>query len=314
MARRIRVAAAQMGPIGRGESRAEVVKRLLELLREAHGYGCDLVAFPELALTTFFPRWPLEDEAELDAFYETEMPGPETRPLFEEARRLGLGFSLGFAELVLEGGRKRRFNSSILVDKAGRIVGKYRKVHLPGHSEVMDRPGQHLEKRFFEVGDYGFPVWRAFGGVLGMCICNDRRWPETYRVMGLQGVEMVLLGYNSPVGLGDPHELDALEPFHNHLVMQAGAYQNATWVVGVAKAGREEGFDQIGQTCIVAPSGEIVAQCATLGDEVIVRDCDLDLGAPYRADIFNFANHRRPEHYGLIVERAGAVPPPESEP
>lgn len=314
MARRIRVAAAQMGPIARGESRAEVVKRLLELLREAHGYGCDLVAFPELALTTFFPRWPLEDEAELDAFYETEMPGPETRPLFEEARRLGLGFSLGFAELVLEGGRKRRFNSSILVDKAGRIVGKYRKVHLPGHSEVMDRPGQHLEKRFFEVGDYGFPVWRAFGGVLGMCICNDRRWPETYRVMGLQGVEMVLLGYNSPVGLGDPHELDALEPFHNHLVMQAGAYQNATWVVGVAKAGREEGFDQIGQTCIVAPSGEIVAQCATLGDEVIVRDCDLDLGAPYRADIFNFANHRRPEHYGLIVERAGAVPPPESEP
>lgn len=314
MARRIRVAAAQMGPIARGESRAEVVKRLLELLREAHGYGCDLVAFPELALTTFFPRWPLEDEAELDAFYETEMPGPETRPLFEEARRLGLGFSLGFAELVLEGGRKRRFNSSILVDKAGRIVGKYRKVHLPGHSEVMDRPGQHLEKRFFEVGDYGFPVWRAFGGVLGMCICNDRRWPETYRVMGLQGVEMVLLGYNSPVGLGDPYELDALEPFHNHLVMQAGAYQNATWVVGVAKAGREEGFDQIGQTCIVAPSGEIVAQCATLGDEVIVRDCDLDLGAPYRADIFNFANHRRPEHYGLIVERAGAVPPPESEP
>jgi predicted amidohydrolase len=313
MARRIRVAAAQMGPIARSETRPAVVKRLLALLREAHGYGCDLVAFPELALTTFFPRWPLEDEVELDAFYETEMPGPDTRPLFEEAQRLGVGFSIGYAELVREGGRKRRFNSSILVDKAGRIVGKYRKVHLPGHSEVLDRPGQHLEKRFFEVGDYGFPVWRAFGGVLGMCICNDRRWPETYRVMGLQGVEMVLLGYNSPVGLGDPYELDALEPFHNHLVMQAGAYQNATWVVGVAKAGCEEGFNQIGQTCIVAPSGEIVAQCATLGDEVIVRDCDLDLGAPYRADIFNFAYHRRPEHYRLIVERAGAVPPPESE-
>ncbi len=311
MARRIRVAAAQMGPIARGEERPAVVRRLLALLREAAGYGCDLVAFPELALTTFFPRWPLEDEAELDAFYETAMPGPETRPLFDEAKRLGIGFSLGYAELVVEGGRKRRFNSSILVDKAGRIVGKYRKVHLPGHAEVKERPGQHLEKRFFEVGDYGFPVWRAFGGVLGMCICNDRRWPETYRVMGLQGVEMVLLGYNSPVGLGDPYELDALEPFHNHLVMQAGAYQNATWVVGVAKAGCEEGFNQIGQTCIIAPSGEIVAQCATLGDEVIVRDCDLDLGAPYRADIFDFASHRRPEHYGLIVERTGALPPPE---
>ena len=311
MPRTIVVGAAQLGPIARSESRPQVVKRLLALMREAHGFRCDLVAYPELALTTFFPRWALEDEAEIDSFYETLMPGPETRSLFEEAARLGIGFSLGYAELVIEGNRKRRFNSSVLVDKTGRVIGKYRKVHLPGHAEVLDRPGQHLEKRFFEVGDLGFPVWRAFGGIFGMCICNDRRWPETYRVMGLQGVEMVLLGYNSPVGLGDPYELDALEPFHNHLVMQAGAYQNATWVVGVAKAGAEEGFNMIGQTCIIAPSGEIVAQCASMGDELVIRTCDLDFAKPYRADIFNFAAHRRPEHYRLITERTGAVPPPE---
>lgn len=310
MSRDVIVGAAQLGPIVRHETRAQVVKRLLALMREAHFMRCDIVAFPEMALTTFFPRWALEDEAEIDSFYETAMPGPETKVLFEEAAKLGIGFSLGYAELVIEGAKKRRFNTSILVDKSGRIVGKYRKVHLPGHADVLDRPGQHLEKKFFEVGDLGFPVFRAFGGIFGMCICNDRRWPETYRVMGLQGVEMVLLGYNSPVGLGDPYEIDALEPFHNHLVMQAGAYQNATWVVGVAKAGTEEGFNMIGQTCIIAPSGEIVAQCATLGDELIVRKCDLDFGKPYREDIFNFAAHRRPEHYRLITERTGAVPPP----
>ena len=311
MPRTITVGAAQLGPIARNESRGQVVKRLLALMREAHGFRCDLVAFPELALTTFFPRWALEDEAELDSFYETEMPGPATKPLFDEAAKLGIGFSLGYAELVVEGNRKRRFNSSVLVDKTGRIIGKYRKVHLPGHADVLERPGQHLEKRFFEVGDLGFPVWRGFGGILGMCICNDRRWPETYRVMGLQGVEMILLGYNSPVGLGDPYELDALEPFHNHLVMQSGAYQNATWVVGVAKAGMEEGFNMIGQTCIIAPSGEIVAQCATMGDELVIRKCDLDFAKPYRADIFNFAAHRRPEHYRLITERTGAIQPPD---
>ncbi len=311
MSRSVIVGAAQLGPIARDESRIEVVRRLLALLREAHFMRCDVVAFPELALTTFFPRWPLTDETEIDSFYETEMPGPDTRILFEEAARLGIGFSLGYAELAVEGARKRRFNTSILVDKTGLIVGKYRKVHLPGHAEVLDRPGQHLEKKFFEVGDLGFPVWRAFNGILGMCICNDRRWPETYRVMALQGVEMILLGYNSPVGLGDPYELDALEPFHNHLVMQSGAYQNATWVVGVAKAGDEEGFNMIGQTCIIAPSGEIVAQCATMGDELVVRKCDLDFAKPYRADIFNFAAHRRPEHYRLITERTGAIPPPE---
>ena len=120
----------------------------------------------------------MEDEAELDSFYETEMPGPATKPLFEEAAKLGIGFSLGYAELVIEGNRKRRFNSSVLVDKTGRIIDKYRKVHLPGHADVLERPGQHLEKRFFEVGDLGFPVWRGFGGILGMCICNDRAGPR----------------------------------------------------------------------------------------------------------------------------------------
>ena len=313
MSRFLTVGAAQMGPISRHESRASTVKRLMELMKEAKSFNCDIVAFPELALTTFFPRWPIEDEVELDSFYETEMPGPTTRPLFDLASQLGIGFSLGYAELDIRNGVKRRFNSSVLVDKTGRIAGRYRKIHLPGHADVLDRPGQHLEKRFFEVGDLGFPVFRAFGAIMGMCICNDRRWPETYRVLGLQGVEMVLLGYNSPVGLGDPYELDALEPFHNHLVMQSGAYQNATWVIGVAKAGFEEGFNMIGQTCIIAPSGEIVAMCCTMGDELVVRKCDLDMATPYRADIFNFAAHRRPEHYKLITDRAGALLPPISD-
>ena len=313
MSRFLTVGAAQMGPISRHESRASTVKRLMELMKEAKSFNCDIVAFPELALTTFFPRWPIEDEVELDSFYETEMPGPTTRPLFDLASQLGIGFSFGYAELDIRNGVKRRFNSSVLVDKTGRIAGRYRKIHLPGHADVLDRPGQHLEKRFFEVGDLGFPVFRAFGAIMGMCICNDRRWPETYRVLGLQGVEMVLLGYNSPVGLGDPYELDALEPFHNHLVMQSGAYQNATWVIGVAKAGFEEGFNMIGQTCIIAPSGEIVAMCCTMGDELVVRKCDLDMATPYRADIFNFAAHRRPEHYKLITDRAGALLPPISD-
>ncbi len=313
MTRVITVGAAQLGPIGRRESRRLVVERLLDLLGQAQGRGCDLVVFPELALTTFFPRWWMEDQAEIDAFFEREMPGPETRPLFDGAARLGMGFCLGYAELTQEGGgARRRYNTSILVDRGGRLVGKYRKIHLPGHAEHEPwRPFQHLEKRYFDVGDLGFPVWHALGGVLGMCICNDRRWPETYRVMALQGVEMILLGYNTPAHNPPAPEHDALGPFHNHLVMQAGAYQNATWVVGVAKCGREEGCDLIGQSAIIAPSGEIVAQAATLGDELVTARCDLDLTRSYKDTVFNFARHRRPEHYRLIVDRAGAEPPGE---
>ena len=302
MTRRLTVAAAQLGPIARAEPRTSAVARMLEMMREAKDCGAQLVVFPELALTSFFPRWIFEDEAEIDAFFERGMPNEATRPLFEAARELGIGFYLGYAELAEVAGRARRFNTSILVDQAGEIVGKYRKVHLPGHAEPEPwRPFQHLEKRYFDVGDLGFPVFQAFGGVMGMCICNDRRWPETFRVMGLQGVEMVLLGYNTPVHYPPMPDQDHLQDFHNHLVMQAGAYQNGTWVVGVAKAGREEGSDLIGGSAIIAPTGEIVAQCRSLEDEVIVFDCDLDRCREIKDHIFDLALHRQPQTYGLIT-------------
>ncbi len=311
MSRIVTVAAAQLGPIARAESRAQVVSRMLVLMKQARHHGCDLVVFPELALTTFFPRWYFERQEEVDAFFEREMPGPDTQPLFEAARELGVGFYLGYAELAQEQGRTRHFNTSILVDKTGQIVGKYRKIHLPGHAEHEPwRKFQHLEKRYFETGNLGFPVFRAFGGVIGMCICNDRRWPETYRVMGLQGVEMVLIGYNTPVHNPPAPEHDNLSHFHNELVMQAGAYQNGSWVVGVAKAGVEEGVDQIGNSIIVAPSGEIAGACTTTADELAIARCDLDLTLSYKNTTFNFARHREPQAYAMIVERKGAIPPP----
>jgi predicted amidohydrolase len=130
--------------------------------------------------------------------------------------------------------------------------------------------------------------------------------------MGLQQVEMVMLGYNTPLDHTGHPDIDGLTSFHNHLSMQAGAYQNATWVIGTAKCGKEEGSSMVGQSAIIAPSGEIVAQAVTLEDEVITARCDLDMGQRYRETIFNFEKHREPEAYRLIVERKGAVPPPEA--
>jgi N-carbamoyl-D-amino-acid hydrolase len=131
MPRIITVGAAQLGPIARGEPKAQVVERMLALMHEARGNGCDFVVFPELALTTFFPRWYFERQEDIDAFFERDMPGPDTQRLFDAARTLGLGFYLGYAELVPEQGRLRRFNTAITVDRSGRIVAKYRKIHLP---------------------------------------------------------------------------------------------------------------------------------------------------------------------------------------
>lgn len=312
MPRKITIGAAQLGPIQRNDSRKVVVKRLVDLLHRAHDRGCRLVVYPEMALTTFFPRWYMTDQAEVDSFFECEMPGAATRPLFEEARRLGIGFYLGYAEIAKEDGHTRHYNTAILVDGSGNIIGKYRKIHLPGHVEhEPKRAFQHLEKRYYEVGNLGWPVWRAFGGIAGMCICNDRRWPETYRVMGLQGVELVMLGFNTPELNTAIREPAHHRMMHHYLSVQSGAYQNGTWVVAVAKAGIEEGCMLTGGTCVVAPTGELVAVAHTLDDELLTYEIDFDACRPIKETIFNFAKHRRPEHYRLIVDRVGAIPPPE---
>jgi predicted amidohydrolase len=299
--RKLRVAAAQLGPIQKADDRTQVVTRLLALLEQARGRGVELIVYPELALTTFFPRWYHDDVAAADHWYERALPGEATAPLFERARAYGIGFHLGYAELTPDG---RRFNSAVLVDRGGHIVGKYRKVHLPGHAELdPERAFQHLEKRYFEPGDLGFPVWRTMGGNLGILICNDRRWPEAWRVLGLQDVELVLIGYNTPTA--NPEKLEEDEPlrlFHNRLVVQAGAYQNSCWAVAVAKAGVEDGHPLNAGSLIVAPTGEIVA-------ELLVHDLDLDLTRFGKRTVFNFAAHRRIEHYGLITARTAARPP-----
>jgi N-carbamoyl-D-amino-acid hydrolase len=306
--RELTVAAGQLGPVGRHDSRASVVERLMVLLHTAHRRGAELVVFPELALTTFFPRWWEESPAAIEAWFETEMPGPATKPLFDEAAHLGMGFSLGYAELTPDG---HRYNSQVLVERDGTVVAVFRKVHIPGHAgNEQWRPFQHLERYYFEPGPDSFGVWPAFGARVGMMICNDRRWPETYRVMGLQGVELICCGYNTPIHYPPDPSQDILAGFHNQLVMQAGAYQNGTWVVAAAKGGVEEGVDTLAQSCIIAPSGQVVAQAFTADDEVITATCDLKWCERYTKTIFDFDKYRRPDQYTRITAQRGVSPDP----
>jgi hypothetical protein len=314
MSRKLVVAGAQMGPTQRADRREATLARLIALLEDAAAQGARLVVFPELAFTTFFPRWPMERDApELLGCFEAAMPNPAVQPLFDRARDLGVGFYVGYAELTPEG---QRFNSAITVGPDGSALFKYRKIHLPGSDQV--KPGQRyqqLEKMYFAYGDMGFRAVRgpaAWGApVLGMLICNDRRWPEGWRCLGLQGVELVMVGYNSAAydPNGGEGESAELRSFHSTLAAQSNAYMNATWAVAVAKAGVEDGAGLIGASCIVSPNGIVVAQAKTLGDEVIVAEVDFDDCRQGKEKMFNFAAHRRPQWYGRIVEQVGAVAP-----
>jgi len=317
MTRSIRLAGAQMGPNSLQDSRAQIVARMIALLERAAREGAQLVVFPELAFTTFFPRWAYADEAELSSYLEAAMPNPNVQALFDRALALKVGFYVGYGELTPEG---KRYNSAVIVGSHGQILLKYRKVHLPGTQEVkLGLKYQQLEKRYFSYGDLGFPVVRASsewaGVALGMLICNDRRWPEGWRVLGLQNVELVCIGYNSAAydpGGGEA-ESAATRTFHSTMVVQANAYMNATWAVSVAKAGSEDGAGLIGGSVIVDPNGVIRAQAATLEDELIYAEADLDLCRHGKDRMFDFAAHRRPQWYGRIVDQVGAVEPPAAD-
>jgi predicted amidohydrolase len=316
MSRLIRLAGAQMGPNSLNDSRAQVLNRMLSLLEAAAKVRAELVVFPELAFTTFFPRWYYDNANQLDRYFESALPNPNVQALFDRARALRIGFHVGYAELAPDG---KRFNSAVIVRPDGSTLLKYRKVHLPGSVEPRpDDKFHQLEKRYFQYGDLGFPVVRAgndwSNAALGVLICNDRRWPEGWRVLGLQNVELVCIGYNSAAydPNGGDSESAELRTFHSTLVVQANAYMNATWAISVAKAGNEDGSGLIGGSVIVDPQGQIRTQARTLSDELIYADIDLDLCRQGKEKMFNFAAHRRPQWYRRITEQVGAVEPPNA--
>ena len=329
MARKIRIAAAQMGATHLKDERKQTLNRMLALLDSAVSQGAELVLFPETAFTTFFPRHLINDPNELASFFEhgDVTTSPTAAPLFDKAREYGVDIAVGFAEATDSG---ERFNGCVYYHgKTGSILSKYRKIHLPGDFEPFADPNatNQLEKRYFKPGNLGFNAFRVpdladkSEPIMGMMICNDRRWPEAWRCLGLQGVEVVLCGYNTagfaPHLWGsdtkqDPQQAEQHALFLHKLTMQSNSYMNATFSVCAARCGMDDGkYSLIGGSCITDPEGRIMAESKTLEDEVIVADCDLDLCKQGKTRTFDFARHRRVEHYLRIVEQTGVVEPPK---
>ncbi|GIZ38091.1 hypothetical protein CKM354_000151500 [Cercospora kikuchii] len=328
MPRTIRIAAAQIGAVHRDAPREEVLQRMLKLLEDASNLGAEVVLFPELAFTTFFPRHLITSDAELSNFFEHGdiTTSPQTAPLFQKATSLSIDISIGFAETTPE---NRNFNTSIYYhSKSQSILSKYRKIHLPGTFEPFSNPNatNQLEKRYFLSGDLGFKAFRVpdlaqnTEPVFGMLICNDRRWPEGWRCLGLQGVEVVFCGYNTAAFAPElwgsdanqsPEKAEEDALFHHRLVMQSSSYMNATFSVCAARCGLDDGkYDLIGGSCIVDPEGRIVAEAKTKGDEVVFAEIDLERCRQGKTKTFDFERHRRVEHYGRIAEQTGVVEPP----
>jgi predicted amidohydrolase len=283
MPRYVKVAAAQMGPNNEGVPREVIVERMMALLDAARREGVELIVYPEMALTTYFPK---KIRTDFDQFFEPEVPPKALGPLLRRAAEARIGVHVGFCEKA-DG---KYFNTALLTDRDGRLCGTFRKIHLPG-TKAPDGFAQVYEPYYFAHGDTGYRVWDCAEARVGVAICQDRRYPESYRALALQGAEIILIGYNTPISA------TALEL--NELCMRAGAYANLCFVVGVAKAGVEDGVELIGGSCIINPLGQVVAKASTTGDELVVARIDLDTMTPVRKR-WNFLGRRQPQHYGIL--------------
>jgi predicted amidohydrolase len=342
MARVIKVAAAQVGAVHRSAVKKETVERLIRLLRQAAKEKVQLVVFPECTLTTFFPRHLFQSQDELDQYFEKGdiTQSADVKPLFDEAKANGIDFVLGFGERDDAG---VGWNTCVYYSASeGKIISKYRKIHLPGTKEPFEDPKatNQLEKRYFTPGNLGYPAFRAPGlikdalkkstakegestvgkgdPIFGMLICNDRRWPEAWRMYSLKGAELVVFGFNTGGNMAhlwgskpmSPKEAEAEALFHSKLVQQANSYMNACFSISSARCGLDDGkYDLIGGSAICDPEGHILAEAKTVEDELVVAEIDLSECRQGKEKTFDFARHRRVETYGLIDKQTGVIEP-----
>jgi predicted amidohydrolase len=286
MSRMIKVAAVQLGPST--EEKKEVVGRMERLMIEAAEQRVDMLGFPELGLTQFFPN---RLERDSERWFDV-LPGPLTERLFGIAREAGIVVAFPYAER--DG--ISSYNSALVIDADGRVLGKYRKVHIPAYFP-SNRPGGtgSFERLYFAPGNLGFPVFDTSKGRVGVQICYDRMFPEGSRILALKGAEVVFFPHNYAL-----YGFDYRARAWGRL-KQARCYENGFFGVAPNKAGVEEPRNNAGRSMIISPlGGDIVSEGSADREELVVAEIDLDDVAEARKRL-PFWRDRRPETYAELV-------------
>lgn len=286
VARVIRVGVGQMGPAG--EDKQRVVEAMTEMTARAADDGVQMLLFPELALTPFFPR---QLEKDYDKWFD-ELPSPLVEPVLERARDAEMVVVLPYAER--DGAHF--YNSALVVDADGSIAGKYRKVHIPAYFPT-DLPGGtgSFEKMYFRPSDDGFPVFETRYAKIGVQICYDRMFPEGSRALALKGAEVIFFPHNYAT-YGLPYR-----EWSWPRLAQARAYENAVFAVVSNRVGDDGERHCAGRSMVMTPfGGDIVAEGSSDKEELLSTEIDLDDVAEARRRL-PWWRDRRPEMYGELV-------------
>jgi N-carbamoylputrescine amidase len=276
-----------------GTEPEENFKRAIEFVRQAAKEGAGIVCLPELFRSQYFCQ--TEDHANF-ALAE-EIPGKSTAALGEIARELNVVIIASLFE-------KRRaglyHNTAAIIDADGKLLGKYRKMHIP------DDPLYH-EKFYFAPGDLGFQAWQTYHGHIGVCICWDQWYPEAARLTALRGAE--ILFYPTAIGWHPKEKQRFGNAQHSawETIQRSHAIANGCYVAVANRVGHEkpadgDGIEFWGQSFICGPDGEIIAKGSVDKEEIVAAEIVWSRVNEHRTH-WPFLRDRRIDAYAGLEQR-----------
>lgn len=288
--RKIKVAVTQMKNRGSAEANIAAADRLV---REAAGEGAQVILLQEMMESNYFYQKMLECNIPSGSALQDN-------PAVNHFRRVAAELEAVIPISFFERAGQARYNSLAVIDADGRVLGVYRKSHLP------DGPG-YCEKFFLNVGDTGFRVWNTKYGKIGCGVCWDQWFPEAARCLALRGAEMLL--YPTAIG-SEPEDPEADTMPAWRTVMQGHAAANMMPVLASNRIGEESCDDCkitfYGSSFIADAQGQIVRQLDRRTEGFACAEFDLDqLDCNRRA--WGFFRDRRPDLYGPLMTLDGST-------
>jgi N-carbamoylputrescine amidase len=266
----------------------ENLQKILHYSAEAARNGAKIICHQELANTIYFC---FEEDYKHYALAEP-IPGPSTERVGEFAKQASVMVILPLYEKVIKG---ECYNSAAVISPDGKVIGKYQKNSIP-LMKTTDGPLGN-EKFYFRPGRQGFPVFETpFGIRIGILICYDRHFPEAFRVLALQGADIIFV----PTATYRQTIRDMWE-----VELRANAFMNVLYVGGVNRVGQDSGGaperHYFGSSVFVDPKGTVISRASDREEQIIYADVDVDRIEDLRNRL-GFYRDRRPEVYGLLCQ------------
>ncbi len=255
----------------------ENIKRGIDSFHQAASSGAKLVAFAELAFSTFLPQIPSNQEYLAMA---EPIPGPTTEQFSQLAKKYGVVVVLN----LFERDGEKTYDASPVIDADGKLLGVTRMVH------IMEGPGFY-EKGYYAPGENINFVYKTKVGRVGIAICYDRHFPEYMRCLGLKEAEIVVIPQAGALGEWTEGIFEA--------ELQVAAFQNGYYTALVNRVGKEDVIHFAGESFVVDPHGRIIAQAPKEEDHILYVDCDFQQ-IPQSQAKKHFLQDRRPDFYHVF--------------